>query len=52
MATEAKIAEHYETEGLVPQLKEALGAAGLGERQLSPSDLAPLDQKPLDPAAN
>jgi len=44
MATEAKIAEHYETEGLVPQLKEALGAAGLGERQLSPSDLAPLDQ--------
>jgi SAM-dependent methyltransferase len=40
----AKIAQHYERDGLVDRLRNGLAASGLGEKKLSAKDLSQLDQ--------
>lgn len=44
MTDAAKIAQHYEPEGLLERLKVALSAMGREAGRLRPEDLAPLDQ--------
>lgn len=44
MVDRERVVEHYARGGLVERLREALAAAGLDGKTLSPADLAPLDQ--------
>lgn len=44
MMDAGKIRQHYERESLVEQLRTALDASGLGDKQLTAKDLAQLDQ--------